>query len=197
MHGYDSHHWDLDSAFLHEPFNDTNNLYTYQPQWFDGSFKYPGYVGKITGNIYGARQACHIFTKGLSRHLRLQNSTQLSSESCTYHLNNQNDTSQFVFCVVTIDDFLVISSNATLRQHVKQHMQSKYSLKDFGPIRHILGCKVHGDLMGISISQSVYIYKLLNKYKLQTTKPATTPIACDILSTSEEVSKPLDTKTHN
>ena len=197
MHGYDAHHWDLDSAFLHEPFNDNNTLYTYQPQRFDGSFKYPGYIGKITGNIYGARQACHIFTKGLSRHLRLQNFTQLSSESCTYHLTNPDNTSQFVFCVVTIDDFLVISNNSTLRQHVKQHIQSKYSLKDLGPVRHILGWKVHRDQTGIYISQPAYINKLLTQYNLQTAKPSTTPIASDILGTPEKESKPLDTKTHN
>ena len=32
-HGYDVHHWDIESAFLHETFGDDKPLYIHQPPY--------------------------------------------------------------------------------------------------------------------------------------------------------------------
>ena len=109
-HNYGAHHWDIESAFLHEAFGESTPLYIHQPQRFDGSYRYPGYVGKMKGNIYGAKQACNTFTRGLSKYLELHNFTRLTSESCTFLIRSTLDSTKFVFFVITIDDFLVVSN---------------------------------------------------------------------------------------
>ena len=196
-HNYEAHHWDLDSAFLHEEFGDENTLYIHQPQRFNGTYKYPNHVGMVTGNMYGAKQACRIFTQGLSQHLHLTNFNRLTSDSCTYLLTAPNDSSQFVFFVITIDDFLVISNNPQLREHAKQHLQTKYILKDLGPVTHLLGWKVTRTTEAIKISQPAYIAALLEKFGLQNAKPASSPIATDLINTTEQINTPLDTKKHD
>lgn len=194
---YSADHWDLESAFLHETFADDKTLYIYQPQRFDGTYKYPGRVGKVTGNMYGARQACHIFTKGLSQHLKVHNFTRLSSDSCTYHLTSTKDPSQFLFCVITVDDFLVIYNNKTLCTKVKENILKKYTLKDLGPVSHILGWKVTRDETGITITQPAYIETISQKFGQTNAKPSDTPIASDLLNAPKKDTKPLDTSQYN
>jgi len=184
-HGYEAHHWDLEAAFLHESFNDSQTIYIHQPPRFDGTIKYPGCVGKLTGNMYGARQACHIFSQGLSKHLQLTNFTRLSSDRSTYLLTSTTDTRKFVFFVITVDDFQVISNDSELRDHAKQHIQTKYVLKDLGPVDHILRWKVLRTPESITISQPAYISQILHKFGMDNCKPASTPMASTLLSQTD------------
>ena len=196
-HDYDAHHWDIESAFLHEAFGESTPLYIHQPQRFDGSYKYPGYVGKITGNIYGAKQACNTFTRGLSKYLELHNFTRLTSESCTFLLRSTLDNTKFVFFVITIDDFLVVSNCSKLRELAKQQLQAKYIIKDLGPVRHILGWKIERTDQAITVTQPAYIATLLETFGLTGAKTATTPNASDILNTTAHLNECLDVKQYN
>ena len=99
--------------------------------------------------------------------------------------------------MVTVDDFLVITNNPPLRDKAKLHIQTKYKLKDLGPVTHILGWKVTRDTTGIKLSQPAYIKTLLSKYGLQDAKTAPSPIASEILNTPEHATKALDTKKYD
>ena len=196
-HNYEVHHWDIESAFLHETFGTDKPLYIHQPQRFDGTYKYPGHICKVTGNMYGAKQACSTFTRGLSQHLEMHNFTRLSSESCTFLLRSKTHPDNFVFFVITIDDFLVVSNCSRLRETAKQQLESKYVIKDLGPVKHILGWKVNRDNTGIHVSQPAYIATLLQNFGLTGAKPASSPVASDILNTTKHLSEPLDTSKFN
>ena len=77
-HGYHVHHWDLESAFLHELFPDDIKIFVHQPKRFDGSKKHPGKIARLTGNMYGSKQACTIFTSGLANFLTPVSYTHLT-----------------------------------------------------------------------------------------------------------------------
>ena len=69
VNNYYAEHVGIKSAFLHEKADPNIQLHMHQPPRFNGQRKHPGAVGKVSGNLYGSKQACKIFMDGLRKHL--------------------------------------------------------------------------------------------------------------------------------
>ena len=190
---YHAIHWDLEAAFLHEKFNEDRMIFVHQPTRFDGSLRYPNHVAQLTGNMYGSKQACKVFTEGLASFLQSHSFTRLHSDPCPFIRHDQNDTSRFILLIITVDDFLVISNSRTLISSTKNTLLQKYALKDLGPVSTLLGWKVTQSKQGITISQPGYIQSLLDKYRHTHAKPSPSPIASELLYSTNKDSKPLNT----
>ena len=190
-------HWDIEAAFFHEKFNDNRTIFVQQPTRFDGSLRHPHHVAQLTGNMYGSKQACRIFTEGLSTFLESHDFQRLHSDPCSFIRHDPSRSELFILLIITVDDFLVISNSTALISHTKSTLLCKYSVKDLGPVSAILGWKVTQSQSGITISQPGYISSLLEKYRHTTAKPSPSPIASELLAPNNRDSKPLDTSLYD
>lgn len=174
--GWYAEHIDIESAFLHEILEDTKPVYVKQLPRLNGQHKYPNCVGILQGNIYDTKSACRIFTSGLASNLELINFTRSSADACTFTLKETN-TNNIIILIITVDDFLTITNKPTLLENIKKELRKKYTLKDLGPVKHILGWKVERNWAKptIKISQPAYIEHIAKTYNRTYFKPTHTP----------------------
>jgi hypothetical protein len=161
-------HWDIESAFLHGTLPDGIDIYMLQPPRANGSMTHPDCVVKIGGNYYGARQGPKIFSDDLSKHLVLTGYHRSAADCCTFIIKSR-DGKHSLILVVTVDDFM---------DRCRQLLAGKYTLKNLGPARHVLGCKIDRDRIArtLTISQPSYIRAILSEYNITPRKAASTPM---------------------
>ena len=78
-----------------------------------------------------------------------------------------------------VDDILIIGKDIPLLQAVKAWLSDCFSMKDLGEASYILGIKIYRDrskrLLGLS--QSTYINKVLERFKMDSSKKGYVPMA--------------------
>jgi len=194
---YAAHHWDLDAAFLHELLPNDNPIFIQQPKSFDGTYKHPHHVCKVVGNMYGTKQECRTFTQGLATFLTLAHYNRIASDACTYLYRDQHNPKHFILFAITIDDFLVVTNHTPLISTALTALKKKYSVKDLGPVQHIIGWKITRTPTDITITQSAYIDQILSRYQQTDCNPAPTPYLPEPLTRTHPGDTPLNPKLHN
>jgi Reverse transcriptase (RNA-dependent DNA polymerase) len=79
--------------------------------------------------------------------------------------------------LVYVDDIVLTSNNPTLIQHFVDFLDRKFTIKYLRLLHFFLGIEVtqlHPDLL---LTQSKYIYSILDKAKMQRSKPINTSMA--------------------
>ena len=74
-----------------------------------------------------------------------------------------------------VDDLLTFGSNIHVVNNVKSLLCANFDMKNLGEAKVILGIKITRYEKGISLDQSPYIEKFLQKYNYFNCKPAYTP----------------------
>ena len=99
-----------------------------------------------------------------------------------------------VFLVLYVDDILLIGNDIPTLQGVKSWLGSVFSMKDLGEAAYILGIKIYRDrsrrLLGLS--QSTYIDKVLNRFKMQDSKRGALPMGHDVALSKTQCPKTQD-----
>ncbi|GJZ64983.1 retrotransposon protein, putative, ty1-copia subclass [Tanacetum coccineum] len=101
--------------------------------------------------------------------------TQNPDEPCVYL---KASGSSVAFLVLYVDDILLMGNNVTLLQEVKSWLCKCFSMKDLGEAAYILGIKIirNRSKRLIALSQSAYLEKTLNKFKMENSKKGYTPM---------------------
>ena len=87
-----------------------------------------------------------------------------------------NEIDHVIVCLY-VDDMLVIGGNINIIMATKQMLANKLEMtKDLGIADVILGNKIYRTLQGLTLSQSHYVDKMLEKYKKYDTVITKTPI---------------------
>ena len=89
-----------------------------------------------------------------------------------YYKVNGNDC--VVLCLY-VDDILLFGNNLRIVNETKSFLSRKFEMKDMGEANVILGFRLTRSADGITISQSHYIEKVLEKFGYQNCKVACTP----------------------
>jgi hypothetical protein len=77
---------------------------------------------------------------------------------------------------VYVDDIILAGTSIAEFDRIKHILDSKFKIKDLGPLKYFLGLEVAQSREGISISQRKYCLDLLKDSGLLGAKPATTPL---------------------
>ena len=85
-------------------------------------------------------------------------------DKCVYYKVNSNDC--VVLCLY-IDDILLFGNNLRIVNETKSFLSKKFEMKDMGEANVILGLRLTRSADGITISQSHYIEKVLEKFGYQ------------------------------
>ena len=86
-----------------------------------------------------------------------------------------------------VDDMLVVGSNMQEINVLKRKLANSFAMKDLGVAKQILGMRITRDRKNrkLTLSQSEYIEKVLERFKMQDAKPVSTPLASHFKLTKE------------
>ena len=90
---------------------------------------------------------------------------------------------QLTVIAVYVDDILIIGSDYEEIQHVKQHLNEKFGIKDLGKLHYFLGLEVSHTAKGILLSQQKFTRYLLRDcgFHLKQTASTPLPLNCKLL----------------
>jgi hypothetical protein len=74
-----------------------------------------------------------------------------------------------------VDDLLIASALDSDIEVFKQEMRDRFKMSDLGLLSYYLGIEVHQDNSGITLCQSAYAQKLLEKTAWENATPASHP----------------------
>ena len=104
----------------------------------------------------------------LHDHLKKLNFVQSNVDPCVFV---KSDDSGTTILIVWVDDIIVAASSTLLLNEIKQHLSSKFNMKDLGPLSSFLGVHFEQKEDVITMSQSQYLKKILEKFGFENCKP--------------------------
>lgn len=167
----DIDHLDVKTAFLNGNLNET--VYMEQPEGFIVKGK-ENFVYKLHKAIYGLKQASKMWYERINEVLlQKMHFKRITSEPCVFYMRSNSD---LIIIALYVDDILLFSSNSTLKEKVKCELMNTFEMKDFGSAHHILGMRVNKSQNKVTLDQTGYIKRVLEKFNMTDCKPAKTPL---------------------
>ncbi len=166
------HQLDVDTAFLNAPLKE--EVYMKQPQGFVHP-TYPGHVRKLNKSLYGLKQAPMKWYNEVNTYFttKLQ-FTRVTNEYGLYVYNKNS-----IYCIVClyVDDMLIACNNVKWLTQLKSTIGKKWSIKDIGEAKHMLGMSIRRDRTKrkLYVNQSAYIQKIVNKFRMTDSHHTDTP----------------------
>ena len=170
VNGWKLRQLDVKGAYLNGYLDE--EIYMRQPPGFeDGT----GRVCRLRRSLYGLKQAGNIWNRELDTALVDLGFKRLKSDNCCY-MREQGD--DFDMLLIWVDDILSISTLDARNDAVERDLASKFEIKTIGEPSMLLGIQVDQNHKShsISLSQSVYIDTLLQRFALANANPVTTPM---------------------
>ncbi|KAJ9557953.1 hypothetical protein OSB04_012567 [Centaurea solstitialis] len=171
IHNLVIHQMDVKTAFLNGELD--KEIYMKQPEGFVISGN-ENKVCKLVKSLYGLKQAPKQWHQKFDD-VVLSNGFALNqADKCVY---SKFDTSgKGVIICLYVDDMLIFGTDQDQVDKTKEFLSSKFDMKDMGEADVILGIKIIRGEHGITISQSHYIEKMLNKFNMKDCSPIGTPM---------------------
>ncbi|KAI3764505.1 hypothetical protein L2E82_14514 [Cichorium intybus] len=171
---YDYEIWQMDvkTAFLNGHL--LEDVYMDQPAGFVDP-KHPNKVCKLKRSIYGLKQASRTWNIRFDEKITSFGFIKNEDDSCVY---KKASGSIVIILVLYVDDILLFGNDIPTLKGVKAFLESCFSMKDLGEAAYVLGIKIYRDRSKrlIGLSQSVYIDKILKRFKMQDSKRGFLPI---------------------
>ena len=170
IHNLVIHQMDVKTAFLNGELNE--EIYIKQPE----GFVMPGNehkVCKLVKSLYGLKQAPKQWHQKFDDVVLSNGFVLNQADKCVY--SKFDATGKGVIICLYVDDMLIFGTDQDQVDKTKEFLSSKFEMKDMGKADVILGIKItHGE-QGISISQSHYIEKVLEKFNFKDCSSVKTP----------------------
>lgn len=133
---------------------------------------HPSFVCKLSKAIYGLKQAPRAWNHTLKDALVSWGFQISQSNSSLYVLRRGQS---LLLMLIYVDDVILTGNDGGLISEMIHLFESRFALKDLGPLSYFLGIKVNYLPSGIILTQSQYIEDLLHKVQLEHLSTAPTP----------------------
>ncbi|GJR06763.1 retrovirus-related pol polyprotein from transposon TNT 1-94 [Tanacetum coccineum] len=161
---------DINNAFLHGDLNE--EVYMKVPQGYAQNLP-PNTVCKLTKSIYGLKQANRQWFEKLTTFLIQLGFKQSYVDTSLFTITHKGiQTSLLVY----VDDILIVSKDTSFITLIKQHLHTKFSIKDLGPLHFYLGIEFLKNASGLAMTQRKYALELLECADVLNLKPIATPM---------------------
>ena len=169
---YEVHQMDVKTAFLNGDLD--VDLYMQQPEGFVIAGQ-EQLVCKLRKSIYGLKQAGRAWFEKINAALIGMDFTPLDSDHCVY-VRHQGD--DVLYIVLYVDDLLLIGSSLAEVKQLKTDLSARFEMTDLGEAEYVLGLQLTRNRRArtLSLSQSDYIRRLLERYGMSDCNKAPTPI---------------------
>jgi hypothetical protein len=98
-----------------------------------------------------------------------------SSSHTSLFIYRQGSTS--LFLLVYVDDILITGSSPLAISQLISNLSQEFAVKDLGHLKYFLGIEAHQLPAGLLLSQSQYIFNLLQRTKMLDAKPVSSPMS--------------------
>jgi hypothetical protein len=168
--GWPIHHKDVKSAFLNGEL--AEEVYVHQPPGFviDGQ---EDKVLRLDKALYGLHQASRAWNAKLDETLVALGFSHSTSEQAVYA---RGEGVSWLLVGIYVDDLIITGNNDTIIANFKQQMSSRFEMSDLGLLSFYLGIQVKQGSNGISLSQSAYVRKILQRASMGGCNPCHTPM---------------------
>lgn len=167
-------HWDVVTAFLHGTLNE--DVFMYMPKGLlidKGKNDNVPKVCKLNKAMYGLKQAASSWNKELHNALINIGFKQSVHEPCIYILKQDN---LYLILAIYVDDIFAFGNNQKKKHDIFSLLDSKFKLKNLGPIEHALSLRIRRVGSELIVDQKRYIENILSVYGMQDCKPVNSPI---------------------
>jgi hypothetical protein len=156
-YGWTVHHLDVKSVFLNGDL--VEEVYVKQPLGFVVQGK-EGKVYKLHKALYELRQAPRAWNAKLDSSLLSLGFRCSTEEHAVYVRGTGND---LLIVGVYVDDLVVVGANQAEVVKFKGEMARLFNMSDLGLLHYYLAIEVCQSLMGITLCQSTYVGKIIEK----------------------------------
>lgn len=149
-------HFEITSAYIHEPYQHTKPVYVKQLSRFNGKLKHPGRGGQFIKNLYGNPSGGYYYLVGAQQCMINHGYNQSEHDPCLFYLFHSPIS--FIMVALSSDDFLVTATSQSLINTLYTQLASQYNIKRLGPPTQYLRWTVNIARNGaVHISQPDYI----------------------------------------
>nr|AAS01934.1 putative Integrase core domain containing protein [Oryza sativa Japonica Group] len=168
-HGLLVHQMDVKTAFLNGELDE--EIYMDQPDGFvvEGQ---EGKVCKLLKSLYGLKQAPKQWHEKFDKTFTSAGFAVNEADKCVYYRHGGGE--GVILCLY-VDDILIFGTNLEVINEVKSFLSQNFDMKDLGVADVILNIKLIRGENGITLLQSHYVEKILNRFGYIDSKPSPTP----------------------
>lgn len=130
-------------------------------------------VWKLHKSIYSLKQATWQWTSKLSSSLIKAGFTQ-SKNNYSFFVKGKDD--NFLSVLVYVDNIILAGPNKILINNMKQSLHVEFQLKDLGTLKYFLGLEIDYNDKGITLTQRLYVLKLLENVGFLGCRPHRVPM---------------------
>ncbi|KAF5468282.1 hypothetical protein F2P56_012446 [Juglans regia] len=161
---------DVNNAFLHGELYE--EVYMNLPPGFAKQGENQK-VCKLLKSLYGLKQASRQWFSKFSGTLITHGFIQSAAD---HSLFTKVTGSSFIALLVYVDDILIASNDMNAFQELTLFLNSKFKLKDLGPLKYFLGIEIARSASGIILSQRKYALEILEDSGMLGSKVQNFPI---------------------
>ena len=163
--GWKPHQLDVKTAFLYGILKE--EIYMHLPE---GS-RIDGKVAKLKRCIYGLKQSPREWYYRLVEYLIPYGFVITAFDPCVL-VHNSGD----LFLTIYVDDITMYGETVALKDQTIGILKTVFKVNDMGTLHWLLGINITFTDAGITLSQTAFIEKILNRFGLQSCKSVSTPI---------------------
>jgi len=171
QHRWKIYQLDVKSAFLNGFLEE--EIYVEQPLGYIEAGN-EGKVYKLKKALYGLKQSPRAWNTIIDKYFQ-----ENGFEKCPYehvmYVKKEADGSTLFVCLY-VDDLIFTSNNPTMFENFKNSMVQKFEMIDIGLMTHFIGLEVMQKEEGIFVSQSDYATNILERFKMESCNPVSTPV---------------------
>jgi len=170
-HGLLIHQMDVKTAFLNGELEE--EIYMDQPDGFVAKGQ-EGKVCKLLKSLYGLKQAPKQWHEKFDKTLTSAGFVVNEADKCVYYRFSGGNC---VILCLYVDDILIFGNNVDVIKEVKSFLSNNFEMKDLGEADVILNIKLLREEGngGVTLVQSHYVEKVLNRFGYDDCSPAPTP----------------------
>ncbi|KAL1916637.1 uncharacterized protein VTP21DRAFT_5341, partial [Calcarisporiella thermophila] len=163
------HQVDVSTAYLNGTVKE--ELYIRQPPEFEQG----DLVCRLKRSLYGLKQAAHEWQREIKQRLISIGLNPTRADEGIYVLKEGHDV---VIVTLYVDDLIITANTEKLIAWFKGELEKAYKIRDLGEVSLYLGLNVTYDSKEklLQISQSHFAQEILERYRMNLAKPATTPM---------------------
>ncbi|KAK7576630.1 hypothetical protein V9T40_012916 [Parthenolecanium corni] len=157
--------FDVSTAFLYGAVDE--EIYMHQPVGFEDD---TNRVCRLNRSLYGLKQASRCWNQKFDKFMVSLGFMQSKEDPCVYIRHHK------VIVALYVDDGLVVSTNQEELDNFLDELRSKFKIVA-KELNYFLGLEISQSKNGdISVGQSAFVNKLLERFNMVGCKPVSTPI---------------------
>ena len=166
---FNVHQLDVNNAYLNGKID--IEIYMRQPPGFKDKDR-PDAVLRLSKSLYGLKQAGRIWYEVVRGYLVESMFNQTTADPCVF-IRSSKDSKLIIGLYV--DDFIIVGKLPDISVF-KKEISAKFSIKDLGEAKHLVGLQVIQSELGIYLTQSTYLRQTLDLFGLTDCNSVVVPI---------------------